>query len=293
MANMKQIKAKIKATASIKKTTRALEIVSTIKLQKLKQKTISYRNYLKELLGIMDILEDKKWRENAIKIISNRHCIIVISSEKWLCWPLNTKIFRLLEKDIKTHWRDNIDIITIGRKAYEYCTKRNYNIIHHDSVNDVFNMEDIAELNTIVRKHLIHKTYGSINIIFNYFKSIIQQVPTTLEAFPFNQEKIRAFFHEIWIVHRKASKKIDNIIYEPDQKRLKKQLVDHFVQQLIHGALLQNKAWEMASRMIAMKNAKDNASSMIKDLTVSFNKARQAAITQEITEIVSAKFSME
>ena len=137
------------------------------------------------------------------------------------------------------------------------------------------------------------KTYQSIIIYFNFFKNTLVQIPVGIQLFPFDRQALKRFFDLVEVPFTIKEKAIDHLVFEPSPEILREQLIQQFIKHMVYGALLQNKASEMSSRMIAMKNAKENATEFISDLTLTFNKARQWAITQEISEIVGAKMAME
>ena len=165
-------------------------------------------------------------------------------------------------------------------------------------VHDNFKGEDLSPLYAFLSQAMKENKYSKIKLSFNYYQNTIKQVPVTLDLFPLNKLSLDNFVGQVGM-DIELDKYIENlsesneITMEPSAEVLRKEFVAQFMQHIIFGAMLQNKAGEFSSRMIAMKNAKDNATTMISDLKLRFNKARQAAITQEISEIVSAKMAME
>ena len=298
MSSTKQIKWKISSVGNIKKMTRALEVVSTVKMQNLKDKSEKYIEFLNEFLKLINVTNhkvpifinqpqtNKKWKT----------LLIVVWSEKWLCWTINAKLFKkLYNKYINRTW--SVEVYTIGKKAYEYFSKQWFSIIGDCRIKDSFANTDLDDIYNYVTQSIKQDNYDDIRVCYNYFVSPMQQQPIDIQLFPLNKDVIAGFIYQITSITLDdyITDKINykELIMEPSQKELQKVMQKQFVKHLLYWSILQNKTWEHASRMIAMKNAKDNASDMIGNLTLQFNKARQWAITQEISEIVSAKIALE
>lgn len=294
MANLRVIKGKIKAVKNIKKITRALEIVSTVKLQKIKKQTDQFKVFFEEFLAVLygvsqyvDLFCPEKIN------LKKKELLIVVSTEKWLCGSMNSKLF----KDIYNKYenkKDSVEIFCIGKKAVEYFSRMGFSIVGTNSVVDNFTQKDLTVVNTFVKKAIQEDTYCNITIFFNYFKNSITQFPVWFWAYPLNKESFESFLWQIWIENIRTAPAIKkDLVIEPNPRVYKQLILTQLINYMILAAVLQNKAGEHASRMIAMKNATDNSNTLITTLTLSFNKARQANITQEISEIVSAKIAIE
>ena len=165
-------------------------------------------------------------------------------------------------------------------------------------VSDNFQGDDLSPMYAFITEAMKSREYSSIKVCFNYFQNAIKQTPVIMDLYPFNVQAIDSFIDQIGIdielnSYLEDTEKQADLSLEPTAAVVRTEFLGQFMQHLLYGAILQNKAGEFAARMMAMKNAKDNASSMIKDLKLVFNKARQGAITQEISEIVSAKMAIE
>lgn len=296
MPNMKKIKTKIKSVSNMKQITKALEVVATVKLQKTKQQTESYRDFMTEFLKIMNVVRTKFDMFDTSNIDSTgRRLIVVMSSDKGLCGNLNSKLFKhIFQKynDIK----DNVDIFCVGKKSFEFFARAGFNVIGHLNLSDSFQEDDLADIYKYILDGISQNKYAKIKVYFNYFKNTITQVPLRFKVYPLDQDSFDWFVKDIWLdLDEVLTTELDykDLIVEPDMEWFQQEMINQFTQHMIYWAALQNKAWEFASRMLAMKNAKDNATDMIKDLKLSFNKARQWLITQEVTEIMSAKMAIE
>lgn len=294
MANLKQIKAKIKSVGNLKKITRALEVVSTVKLQKIKHQADGLKAYLIQILRILWTISpqmDLFWSEQIVWT-PTRNAVIVITSERGLCGWLNTK---LLRKVVQEHDLTTTDFFVVGKKWLEFLKRVNASIVWHIQVGDSVNSRDLLPLYTFFEDALLRWTYQKVNLCFNYFKNSITQIPTSIQLFPLSLEEIKIFFDGIEIPLIVSSSALDTteLLIEPTLEEVRKEVRRQIRNYVIVSALVQNKTGEHAARMIAMKSAKDNATGFVKTLTLKYNKERQWAITKEISEIVSAKIAIE
>jgi len=297
MAGRKQIKNKIKSVWSIKKMTKALEVVSTIKLQKIKKQTENYRDFIIEFLKISQVVNFKfknfEFQNEILK--KDRQLIIVVSTDKWLCGSINSKLFKHIISSYD-NTKNTTDIFAIWKKSFDFFNKNGFNIIWNISVKDNFSDFDLLDLNKLLSKNIQKSEYGQISLFFNYFQNTITQKPIELKLLPLDENWIKKFIKDLDIdIDLYLNEKVESkdIILEPNPLDLQKAFLTQFIQYIIYGSILQNKAWEFASRMIAMKNAKDNASQVMDWLILQYNKIRQTAITREVSEIVGAKMALE
>ncbi len=293
MANLKQIKAKIKSVGNLKKITRALEVVSTVKLQKVKQQAEWLKQFLVYVLKILWTLgnkEDLFVQENAATN-ATRSAMIIVTSERGLCGWLNAK---LLRQTIQAVDLATTDFFIVGKKGLEYCKRVGATIVGHINVSDKLTQKELLPLFSFFDQAIQQGEYTSVSLAFNYFKNSIVQLPTTIQLFPLTLEQISSFFAGIEVdVALDSGVGNKDLLVEPSLDEVRKEMRRQIRNYVIMSALVQNKTGEHAARMIAMKNAKDNATSFVKSLTLKFNKERQAAITKEISEIVSAKIAIE
>lgn len=289
MPSLKAIKTKIKSTGNLKKISRALEIISTIKLQKNKAKVESAKQYFLNLGKLIaEVSEKIDLFDTHSESSSMKNLVIVVSSEKWLCGWLNSKITKVLGNNYDT----TTDIFVFGKKGYEFCKRSGYNIIWYCNLKDEVTQSDITPLLLFLKEH--SKDYNNITILFNFFQSILTQIPSEFIIQPLNKESITNFLHKVGIKYNPnehTSKEFE--LLEPNKQAVKEELQRQVIQYLITATILQNKIAEHAGRMLAMKNAKDNCTKFMSSLTLQFNKMRQANITKEISEITGAKIAME
>jgi len=226
---------------------------------------------------------------------NGRKLIVVMSSEKGLCGNLNSRLFKNIFQKYNEH-KDNVDVFCIGKKSFEFFARAWFNVVWHINLTDDFTEDELTDVYKYILDWISDKKYSKIKVYFNYFKNVITQVPLRFKVYPIDQDSFDSFVQDIGldledIISDDLTYK--DMIVEPDMKMFKQEMLRQFTQHMLYGAALQNKAGEFAARMLAMKNAKDNATDMIKDLKLSFNKVRQGLITQEVTEIMSAKMAIE
>ena len=292
MANAKAIKAKMKSIWNIQKITSAMEIVSTVKLQKIKDKADSFKKYMVEFLYILDMINLSNLFWDNQNISWEKELIIAVSTEKWLCWALNSKLFRKIHSEIKDK-KEKVEVFCVWKKALEFFSRSWYEVIWVENLKDGFTEADLNNLRSMIWKSIDEWKYSNISIYYNYFKNIMLQLPSSLQVFPLQRENFEKFAKDIELDVKLDDKYDVGIILEPSEEEFYSFVYKKFISDMVYGVILQNKTWEHASRMIAMKWAKDNSIEIKKKLNISYNKQRQAAVTQEISEIVGAKTAME
>lgn len=281
---------------NLQKIIRALEIVSTIKLQKLKDKTNRFKSFVLDFLNILQSLKDKvnlfdfdktTWDPNG------RRLLIVITSDKGLCGGINSKLLKHISVKYQD-WKEKVDVVAIGKKGLEYFIRDKWNVVGSLHLKDDTDENDLRSVFALVRKALVGKQYAKIKVYFNFFKNTVTQVPLRFKLFPLDTESFDAFLQDLWIKLSSVDfKSPGDLVIEPNMEQFKQLLIQELVEHILYNAAINNKAWEHAARMLAMKNAKDNCGDILWSLNLLYNKTRQGKITQEISEIVSAKIAIE
>lgn len=294
MANLKKIKNKIKSVQNLKKITRALEIVSTVKLQKSKDKADTLKKYLFDLLYILQNIGSKVDLFNDTNKKSDKNLVIVVTSDRGLCWSLNSKLTRAVFNDFKDQ-KSNTDFFVIWKKWLDVLSRSGFNLVWICQAKDEMKDDDLLPLFEYLNSSFSQNTYWSIKIYFNYFKNSLIQIPSQLQVYPLTKTHFEDFLSSVGISYdlNSVHHTWKDLVIEPSREILLEEIKRQIRNYLILSALVQNKAWEHASRMIAMKNAKDNSTKLINHLVLWYNKVRQSSITQEISEIVSAKIAIE
>lgn len=296
MANTKQIRTKIKSVKNLQKIIKALEIVSTVKLQKLKGVIGSYRAFMESFLEVLKEVrkevnifdfDQKTWNPNG------RRLLIVVTSDRGLCWAINSRIFKRMEKNYGNA-KDNVDVFVVGKRGLEYFVRNGRNVVGSATISDKVFLWEVKPISAFIRQALEEKKYAKIKIYFNFFKNTMMQMSTRFKLYPLDEESFETFLQNTGLeVDLLESIEKKYLMIEPDIESFKFDFLQVLIRNIIYSAVLNNKTSEHAARMLAMKNAKDNSVEVLNQLNLLYNKTRQAKITQEISEIVSAKVAIE
>ncbi len=281
MAGGKEITTKIRSIENTRKVTSALEMVSASKIRKsqaLMNATRPYARMMRRVMGHMSKANPEYRHPFTIEREETKKVgYIIVSTDRGLCGGLNTNLFKLLLNDIG-RWQGKgaqISLVTLGKKASAFFKNLKVEIAAHASnLGEKPQIEDLIGSIKVMLDAYREGTLDRLYIVYNDFVNTMTQKPTMEQLLPLpetDDEEIR----DIW-----------DYIYEPDAETLLDTVLVRYVESLVYQSVLENLASEHAARMIAMKNATDNAGELIDDLTLIFNKERQAAITQEISEIV-------
>ena len=281
MAGAREIRTKIKSVANTRKVTRALEMVSASKIRKaqdLMRASRPYARAMRQVIGhIAHATAEYKHPFMVTRENVKRVGFIVVSTDRGLCGGLNANLFRRLLGEIR-EWQGKgveVDVVTIGSKASAFFRRLKVNMV--GSVTHLGEKPQIAQLIGVIKVMLDAYSAGRVdrlNLAYNDFVNTMTQKATIdqLLSLPPSSELVTA--HN-W-----------DYLYEPDPETVMEHVLTRYVESLVYQATLENLASEHAARMVAMKSASDNATKAIDSLTLVYNKARQAAITQEISEIV-------
>ena len=283
--NMKDIKRRIKSVESTMQITKAMELVASSKLRKAKEKADKARPYFDALYETMCEIQAENpsfLSPFTRKVGEGKSLLVVIEGDRGLAGGFNSNIFKLAQARVdELGGKDKTDIIAIGKKAVEYFGKREFNMLgsYPDFSENIriHQANDIA--GEIVDKY-VKGIYERVELFYTEYVSSITQQAVTKKMLPVELDG-----------QKKVSKALP--IYEPSAGQVFNHIVPRYVTGMIFGACVESFASEQASRRNAMENASDNASEMISSLSLMYNRARQASITQEITEIVGGANSAE
>ena len=277
MANLKDIRDRIKSVKSIQKVTKAMKMVAAAKMRRAQQNMEKARPYSSSLSKIIEHLLPETDRE-LLPLLEvrevNRIAYVVVTSDKGLAGSFNSSALRKAQNEIDEFGREKVDIFCIGKKARDYFKPRKYNIIESyiDFWSDL-NFNNAVNIGNSITNHFISGKVDEIHVVFNEFVNVATQRALTEKFAPLEVESNKD--------------KISDRLYEPSKDEIVKSLVPRHLNVQMWKYLLESYASEQAARMVAMENATSNSEDMIKDLQLEFNKARQATITTEMLEIVS------
>jgi len=282
MAVGKEIRSKIGSIKNTQKITRAMEMVAASKMRKTKDRMMATRPYSKKIGRIIKHLAQANPEYKHSFLIERpvkRVGIIVISSDRGLCGGLNSNLFRKTLVQMAQWDKANIDvdICTIGTKAFGFFGNLKANLVGQVSkLGDTPHQHDIIGIIKIMLDAYAEGRIDELHVVSNEFVNTMTQKPTIEKLLPVVAGELEEGLSGHW-----------DYIYEPDAKEVLDHLLTRYVESIVYQGLVENNACEQAARMVAMKSASDNAGNIINELQLVYNKARQAAITQEISEIVA------
>lgn len=288
MATLREIRRRIVGTRKTQQITKAMKMVAAAKLHRAQENILSARPYarkMRELLQHLVTKVDVRMHPLLVKREAQRVALVVVTADRGLCGAFNASLLRTAVAHIDRQYREmnrdgRLKLICVGRKGFDFFSKRLYNILSRHT--QIFNVLDISHAIAIVREITEGYEKGDFDraeVVYNEFKSVIQQRVVVEQFLPIPPEEIHP-------TERGFIPLVD-YIYEPSSKELVDALVPKHLNFQMWRILLESNAAEQGARMTAMDNATENAKELIEMLWLSFNKARQSAITKEILEVVS------
>ena len=273
----KEIKNRIRSMESTKQITNAMEMVAASKLRKAQAQVLSSRPYFEILYSTINDIVDST-RDFTSPYLTKREvkksCYVVIAGDRGLAGGYNSNIFKLVMAEIEGK---DVTVLPIGKKAGDYFRAHNiptltanYAVAEEVSLGDCFTVaKDLSKL-------FLKGEFDEIYVAYTNFVSVLSQTPASLRLLPLLRTQTG-----------KEGTKESDVLYEPDSTTVFETVIPEYLGGILYGALCESRASEQAARRTAMDSATQNADEMIADLSLQFNRARQAAITQEITEIVA------
>jgi F-type H+-transporting ATPase subunit gamma len=295
---LKDIKTKIKATERMHKVTRAMEAVSAVKMRKTQQSAFAGRPYAHAALSILARLSgssDIARHPLATKREVTKMALVVITSDKGLAGALNSSVLKAAAEAVSDFTKENVLVYAYGKKGEEYFRRRDYTTVEaFENKRDDVPLSDMERLSADLSAGFLRGDFDEVVAVYSNFKSTFEQLPTSRRVLPLSVEALANLVADIQPVKGKWSDKKDieapsAYEVEPSSDEILGILVPKLVAVSLYHMLLESKASEHSARMVAMKNASDKSKEVVRDLTRRFNKVRQAAITREVSEIVSGR----
>lgn len=289
MANLKEIRSRISSVQSTRQITSAMKMVSAAKLRKAQDSIMQMRPYAEKLQQILESvsrsLENDIDNVYGTKREIKKVLLVVVTSNRGLCGAFNANVIKETERYINEDYRyiggrDMVHILPIGKKGHDYFKGKKYKVLENQSsLFDNLDFEHILPIVNSVMKDYLDEKYDKVEIIYNQFINAAVQSLQIENFLPINLEEMDGEEHKI-------EKTLSNYIFEPDKDFIIKELIPKSLRTQFFKAVLDSHAAEHGARMTAMHKATDNATELIKELSLNYNKARQASITNEILEIV-------
>ena len=288
MASTRDIRRRIKSVKNTRQITKAMELVAASKMKKAQQVALAGRPYAQLMANMLAALAPRV-SETQHPLLSRREVkvrgIILVTTDKGLCGPLNANLFKLVA-EIKTP----VKYVAIGRKGAQFLARTKRTVLADFSVNDRVPFGEIKTPVEFLVKLFLEGTVDTVEVIYSRYKNTLVQEAIVRPVLPLSN--VADFVTQLRAEsgHSQALDSRD-MLFEPNADAVLAALLPFYVNRYVYQLVLSAKASEHSARMVAMKTAKDNATSLLGDLTLEYNKARQAAITQEILEISAAAFS--
>lgn len=284
MANLKEVKNRISSVISTQQITKAMKMVAAAKLRKSQDSILQMRPYAQKLGEVLEnVSGELEADQNQYGIAREEYNVLIvpITSDRGLCGPFNSNVFKTTIELIQSKYQSqynsgDVHILTIGRKSEEYFKKRKYNVI--DKYTDIFTHLSFGKARTAaeyIMKGFTDEKYDKVELVYNEFKNIATQILRTEQFLP---------IHESGDIETSMA---NDYIFQPNKETLVKELIPKSLKVQFYKAILESNASEHGARMTAMDKATENADEILRDLKLTYNQTRQAAITKEILEIVA------
>lgn len=298
---LKQVKNKIIATKKTGQVTKAMEAVSAVKMRKSQERAFTGRPYVKAALRILSRIAASPEVSNHPlfkKPAAGKSLLVIITSDKGLAGAVNSAVLKKVD-EIVNKLKGDISVIAIGRKAVEYKNRMGLQSFgEYVNVSDSVSVDDVEDIASAVLKSFEDGSHASVSIIYQNFISTFEQEPVVRRVLPIDPEEIHRMQEGVrlkkgsTVAQVEPSAKVTDHLIEPSAEEVRQTLVPQLIRIMVYHALMESKASEHSARMVAMKNATDKSKELIKSLTIKYNKARQAAITAEVSEITAGVEAM-
>lgn len=294
MANQKEIRGRIASTISTQQITKAMKLVSATKLRKASEAIMRMRPYALKLKGIMANLQDSVDDDRLVGYFKERDVknvlIVAVSSDRGLCGAFNANIVKRTKAIIESkypqqHAAGGVTILIIGKKAGELLKKQGYKTdTRFVNLLQTINADTAFEAGDYILDSFADHQYDRVEVVFNQFKNAATQILKNEVLLPILPEDLTS---------KKKSSENNDYLFEPGKIEILQELIPRSLKTQIYRAMLDSLASEHGARMVAMDKATENAGELLKSLRLAYNQARQAAITNEISEIVGGAAALE
>jgi F-type H+-transporting ATPase subunit gamma len=286
MANLKSIKKRIVSVKNTRQITAAMKMVSAAKLRRAQENVVAARPYAGKLAEVLERLAQSQEADASPLMIqreTRRALLLVVTSDRGLCGGFNANLSKAAERFIKERSGEfkELSLMTIGRKGYEFLRNRHTVRKHHGNIFSTLSYQTAALIAGEVIEGYLAEEYDEVYVIYNAFKSVMTQDITLEQLLPVTPKA------------GASEEQATEYIYEPSKAALLDELLPKHIEVQIFKSLLESLASEHGARMTAMDSASKNATEMIGKLTLIYNRARQAAITTELMEIISGSESIK
>lgn len=285
MLGMREIRRRIRSVNSIQQITGAMEMVAVSRLRRAEGRLRSARPYAEKIQELMESLAPSLPRIDhplLAKREPRRIAVVLITSDKGLCGAFNAHIIQYAHGFIKAISDRDIKLFLIGKKGYDFFSRRSYSIEYYlPQVSRDISSQEVKEISHSFVRGFERALYDEVYLFYTEFRTAMTTIPTRTRLLPVESPRAE------------PSKGAGEPIFEPSAEEIMNELLPRYIEAQVYKGLVESSASEHGSRMVSMKNATDNAEEMIRTLTLSYNKARQAAITKEIIEVTTASEALK
>src|SRR5215469_6448341 len=281
MANTLDIRRRIRSVKNTAQITKAMQMVAASKMRKAQAAALAGRPYQEALDRVLGALHGKvDPRENPLleERPVHRELIVVISTDKGLCGPLNTNLFR----ELTTVDSANAGFVTVGKKGVQFLARTRRELLADFPTSEIPRFREIRPLATFCAEQFLSRDIDQVRVLYPKFVNTLNQQPTFHRLLPIAPAAIAP-----------EAKPSGEFVFEPNETAVLAAILPHYLGYEIYQMVLDARASEHSARMVAMKNATDNAKQVVKDLTLEYNKIRQASITTELLDITTAQLAVQ
>jgi F-type H+-transporting ATPase subunit gamma len=294
MANLRDIRRRIKSVTNTSQITKAMQLVASAKMKRAQNQALAGRDYAMELLRFVADLQGSELGGEEHPLLGapreGRELVLIISTDRGLCGGLNTNLLKELRKSVSP----DAHFVAVGSKLRQTLLKSGSEIIADWQIADPIPFSAARPIAKLLTEKFLNGEYGKVTVVFNRFVTTLTQTPRVVQLLPIDSERVLR-------ESAKYQKDVDGMppaakndyIFEPSAEGVLDTLLPLYINYMVYQVIVEGRASEHSARMVAMKAATDNAGEIVKSLTLEYNKARQAAITAELLEITTAQKAME
>lgn len=302
MANTaRQVKRRISTARNISKITKAMEMVAASKMRRAQQQAVTAKPFALHLLNSLNAIT-RKVDPTLHPLLSQHergmHIALVISTDKGLCGSLNTHLVKKLNELRRQYGEANFGVVAVGKKAVLFCRTFGYKIIaQFTDLPEKIKPGDIVPISRLLIEKFLAYEFRSVTLVYMDFINTLKQLPKAEQLLPISKDAVSIPSTRTWNLNNTASDD-ENVSlsseysFEPSAKQILNDLLPFYVEVVMYHAFLEARASEHSARMVAMKNASQNASELVQELLLIFNKSRQQTITSELLDITTASLTL-
>ena len=299
MSNAKEIQRKIGSIKNTSKITKAMELISTVKMKKAQDLALAKKDFVLEMLKVFTRIEEFLKDFAFFKRHESKKTLaVMITSNKGLCGWYNVNILKKVNEYVTENADEDVEFITLGKKAAAFVARTGNTLTADFSPEYTDNIDPrfVKSITSVIYEKYLTGEYGKVVVFYNYYVNSIKQVPVAREFLPIDDAAVKKYLEDI-VDDEQALKEISHdvtdYIIEPSMEAIAMDVIPMILDMMFYDIILEAKASEHSARMVAMKAAKDNSKKIADMLTLQYNKARQGLITREVSEIVAGVESLK